>query len=111
MAHILHQQIPVGRRDPLSRLGEAGICTRNGRLKARALQAHTVIFPTKYPLKQALQKANASGRLSRWVVELAEFDIHYRPRTAIKGQVVADFLAEFIYDPQPDGLLPSEEPC
>ena len=26
---------------------------------------------------------------------MSEFDIQYRPRTAIKGQVVADFIAEF----------------
>ena len=61
MAHILHQQIPVGRKDPLSRLGEASIRTRNGRLKARALQAHTVIFPTKYSLKQVLRKLMHQG--------------------------------------------------
>ena len=28
-------------------------------------------------------------------IELSEFDIQYRPRTAIKGQAVADFIAEF----------------
>ena len=28
-------------------------------------------------------------------MELSEFDIQYRPRTAIKGQAVADFIAEF----------------
>ena len=26
---------------------------------------------------------------------MSEFDIQYRPRTAIKGQVVVDFIAEF----------------
>ena len=35
------------------------------------------------------------GRLALWAIELSEFDIQYRPRTAIKGQVVADFIAEF----------------
>ena len=29
---------------------------------------------------------------------MSEFDIQYRPRTAIKGQVVADFIAEFTHD-------------
>ena len=28
-------------------------------------------------------------------IELSEFDIQYRPRTAIKGQAVADFIIEF----------------
>ena len=29
---------------------------------------------------------------------MSEFDIQYRPQTAIKGQVVADFIAEFTHD-------------
>ncbi|XP_065620259.1 uncharacterized protein LOC136063576 [Quercus suber] len=33
--------------------------------------------------------------MALWVIELSEFDIHYRPRTAIKGQVVTDFIAEY----------------
>ena len=35
------------------------------------------------------------GRMALWVVELSEFDIQYQLHTAIKGQVVADFIAEF----------------
>jgi hypothetical protein len=30
----------------------------------------------------------------KWAVELSEFDLHYVPRTAIKGQVLADFIVE-----------------
>ncbi|XP_071925890.1 uncharacterized protein [Coffea arabica] len=32
--------------------------------------------------------------MTKWAVELAEHDIAYRPRTAIKAQALADFLAE-----------------
>ena len=35
------------------------------------------------------------GRVPLWAIELSELDIQYRPCTAIKGQVVADFIAEF----------------
>ena len=38
---------------------------------------------------------DATGRIALWAMELSEFNIQYRPRTAIKGQVVADFIAEF----------------
>lgn len=31
----------------------------------------------------------------QWAVELANFDIRYEPRMAIKVQVLADFIAEF----------------
>ena len=47
------------------------------------------------PLRKAMSSLEAAGRMALWVVELIEFDIRYRPRTAIKGQVVADFIAKF----------------
>ncbi|KAL5552400.1 hypothetical protein UlMin_024423 [Ulmus minor] len=62
-------------------------------------QAHTIIVPTKFPLKQILQKPDTSGRLAKWSIELGEFDILFKPRTAIKGQALADFIAEFTYQP------------
>ncbi|XP_074373851.1 uncharacterized protein LOC141714218 [Apium graveolens] len=31
----------------------------------------------------------------KWAVELGQFDLEYVPRTAIKGQALADFLLEF----------------
>jgi ribonuclease HI len=64
-------------------------------------QAHSIIVLTEHPLRQALQKPETSGRLVRWSVELSEFDIDYRPRTAIKGQVIADFIAEFTDGTEP----------
>ena len=33
--------------------------------------------------------------MALWAAELSEFDIQYRPQTAIKGQVVADVITEF----------------
>ena len=36
-----------------------------------------------------------AGIMAIWEIELSEFDIQYRPRTAIKGQAVADFIAEY----------------
>ena len=33
--------------------------------------------------------------MTKWAIELGEFDIKFMLRTAIKGQVVADFVAEF----------------
>ena len=31
----------------------------------------------------------------KWAIELSEFDIIYKSKTAIKGQVLADFIMEF----------------
>ena len=58
-------------------------------------QAHTIEVPTKYPMKQVLHKPKTSGRLMKWAIELSEFDIRYKSKTAIKGQVLADFVMEF----------------
>ena len=33
--------------------------------------------------------------MALWAIELSEFDVQYRPRTAVKGQIVADFIAEY----------------
>ena len=30
-----------------------------------------------------------------WAIDLSEFDIRYKPKTAITGQVLADFVMEF----------------
>ena len=37
----------------------------------------------------------SAGRLVQWSIELSEFDIDYQPRTTIKAQALADFIAEF----------------
>ena len=58
-------------------------------------QAHTIEVPTEYPMKQVLHKPKTSGRLMKWAIELSEFDIRYKPKTAIKGQVLANFVIEF----------------
>ena len=57
--------------------------------------AHTIEVPTEFPMKQVLHKPETSRRLMKWVIELSEFDIWYKPKTAIKGQVLADFVMEF----------------
>ena len=31
----------------------------------------------------------------KWAIELSEFDIRYKPKTATKGQILADFVMEF----------------
>ncbi|KAL5581043.1 hypothetical protein UlMin_013485 [Ulmus minor] len=54
----------------------------------------------EFPLKQVFQKPEASGRLAKWSIELGEFDIQFKPWIAIKGQALADFIAEFTYTPE-----------
>ena len=58
-------------------------------------QDHTIEILTEYPMKLVLHKPETSGRLMKWAIELREFDIRYKPKTAIKGQVLADFIMKF----------------
>ena len=44
-----------------------------------------------------LKKLEASGRLLKGAIELGQFNVNYRPKTIIKGQALADFIAEFTY--------------
>ena len=66
---------------------------------ARKLRPYFQVFSvsvlTNQPLRWALHKPDASGRLVKWAIELSEFNISYKPRAVIKAQAMADFVAEF----------------
>ena len=46
------------------------------------------------PLKYLFEKPALSGRLSRWLILLAEFNLKYVARKTIKGSIMSDFYAE-----------------
>ena len=54
-------------------------------------------MPPSHPLRQVLQNLEVFERLTKWAIELGEFDIKFIPRTTIKGQALADFVVEFTY--------------
>ena len=62
-------------------------------------QAHIVVVLTQLPLKSVLRTADYTGRIALWNTILGAFDIKYMPRTSIKGQVLADLVAEFAEPP------------
>ena len=70
-------------------------------------QCHKIIVITFYPLRAALYSPDIARRMMKWTVELGEYNLEYQPRMAIKSQVLADFVAEFIGAAQ--GL--DFEPC
>ncbi|GJY22031.1 reverse transcriptase domain-containing protein [Tanacetum coccineum] len=45
---------------------------------------------------------DVAGRLQKWSVMLGEHNITYRPRTSVKGQILADFLVEKPDEAPPD---------
>ncbi|XP_030972282.1 uncharacterized protein LOC115992271 [Quercus lobata] len=53
-----------------------------------------------YYLKSILWSADYIGRITKWGTILGAFDIKYMPRTSVKGQVIADLVAEFAELPE-----------
>ena len=53
---------------------------------------------TEQPIKQNLQKLDLTSRMVAWAAELSEFDLKFERRTAIKGQILVDFIAEMVDD-------------
>jgi ribonuclease HI len=51
---------------------------------------------SSFPLGEIIQCREASGRIAKWVVELMGETLSFAPRKAIKSQVLADFLAEWV---------------
>nr|GEX10333.1 reverse transcriptase domain-containing protein [Tanacetum cinerariifolium] len=43
---------------------------------------------------RVMSRPDVAGRLQKWSIMLGEHNIIYRPRTSIKGQILADFLNE-----------------
>ncbi|XP_038973062.1 uncharacterized protein LOC103706605 [Phoenix dactylifera] len=60
--------------------------------------------------KPILQRSDRAGRVTKWAIELGEFDLEYRPRPAIKAQALADFIVECTVpdEPEPE-LAPAEQ--
>ena len=56
---------------------------------------HTVHLISKIdPLKYKHSKLALTGCLAKWVILLSEFHIQYVNKKAIKGQAIADHLAD-----------------
>ncbi|GAV80128.1 RVT_3 domain-containing protein [Cephalotus follicularis] len=48
------------------------------------------------PFRKVLQKPETSRRLIKWSMELGEFDIHFKPKTALKSQIICYFIVESV---------------
>ncbi|XP_075521447.1 uncharacterized protein LOC142554667 [Primulina tabacum] len=64
--------------------------------------SHPIVVLTNSPLGRILTHSDISDRLVKWTTELGEYDIQYEPRTAIKAQALADFLAETVHQENED---------
>jgi ribonuclease HI len=70
-------------------------------------QEYSISVVTDYPLDDILRNQDATGRISKWTVELGALNIDFKPRTAIKSQALVDFMAEWRENHLP---TPTERP-
>jgi ribonuclease HI len=59
-------------------------------------ESHPVTVVSSFPLGEIIQWREASGRIAKWAVEIMGETISFAPRKAIKSQVLADFVAEWV---------------
>jgi ribonuclease HI len=55
-----------------------------------------VTVVSSFPLGEIIQCREASGRIAKWAVEIMGETISFAPRKAMKSQVLADFVAEWV---------------
>ena len=68
-------------------------CTK---LRHILLSAEIVIICKSDVIKHMLSAPVLKGRLGKWMFALSEFDLRYQPAKAVKGQALADLIAERI---------------
>jgi hypothetical protein len=55
---------------------------------------HQIEVHTSSTLGKILNKREATGKITKWAIELSMYDIIYKPRATIKAQALSDFMAE-----------------
>ena len=59
------------------------------------MQAYMIRLIAKAnPIKYVLSKPVVSGCIARWAILLQQYDLVYVPQKAVKGQTLANFLAD-----------------
>ena len=54
-----------------------------------------ITVASEVPLNNIINNCEATRRIAKWAIELLPFDITYKPRRAIKSQVLANFIAKW----------------
>ncbi|GJY35187.1 hypothetical protein Tco_0420565 [Tanacetum coccineum] len=67
----------------------------------RTLKKRTKKSDFQWTAKAKAAQSSIEGRLHKWSIKLREYDIQYKPRISVKGQILADFIME---RPEDDSL-------
>ena len=71
-------------------------------------KSHLVMVVTSFPLGEVIQNQDATRRITKWALELMGQGISYAPRTAIKSQVLVDFVTEWTDVQMPPAIANQE---
>jgi hypothetical protein len=58
-------------------------------------EAHTIRVLTDQPLHDIFGNRDSSERISKWAIELLEYIVDFEKCSAIKSQILADFVADW----------------
>ena len=58
-------------------------------------EGHKIRVITNQPLNDLFSNKEASGRITKWAAELSQYVVDFERRSAIKSQVLADFVADW----------------
>jgi hypothetical protein len=58
-------------------------------------RAHRIRVLTNQPLNDIFRNRDCLGRIRKWAMELSEHVIYFKKRSAIKSQVLDDFVADW----------------
>ncbi|KAI3758461.1 hypothetical protein L6452_06024 [Arctium lappa] len=66
-----------------------------------------IYYVSKTLLDAETRKPELTGRLAKWSIYLSNFDLDFKPKTAIKSQVLADFVSDF--SPELESTMTSDK--
>jgi hypothetical protein len=58
-------------------------------------EAHAIRVLTNHPLHDIFGNRDSSRRIGKWLTEVSEYIINFKKCSAIKSQILADFVAEW----------------
>jgi hypothetical protein len=59
-------------------------------------QAHKISVVSSYPLRAVLHNPNATSNIAKWAAELTEFELNFASHHAVKSQMLANFIVDWI---------------
>jgi hypothetical protein len=59
------------------------------------LDEYQISVVADFPLADILHNRDATGRISKWAMELGALSIDFKSRTSIKSQALVDFMADW----------------